>query len=84
MWINLLVVSILTGILTVCSIRALSNKYKSMARVAPKVSKPLSKAMFHHRVDPKKYPAANIIQKFGLKDHNTFYRMYYHAAQQQA
>jgi hypothetical protein len=55
-----------------------------MARVAPKVSKALGNALYKHRIDPIKFPAAPIIKKFELKNHTNFYRAMYHAVMQQA
>jgi hypothetical protein len=49
-----------------------------------KVSKTLAKALYNHRVDPIKYPAAHIIKKFELKQTNTFYRRFYQAIMQNA
>ena len=49
-----------------------------------KLSKPLATALYNHRIDPTKYPAADIIRKFDLKQQNTFYRMMYHAVMQQS
>jgi hypothetical protein len=55
-----------------------------MARVAPKVPKALSKALFNHRINPDKFPAAPIIKKYDLKSYTNFYRAMYHAVMQQA
>jgi hypothetical protein len=55
-----------------------------MARPSPKISKTLAKAMYQHRIDPIKHPAAMIMKKNEIPDHNKFYRLFYQAAMQQA
>lgn len=48
-----------------------------------KLPKALCAALFKHRIDPKRHPAADIIKKFKLGQQNGFYRAMYHAVMQE-